>query len=477
MSWQEFPLGGQDRDYNSRKTRAELVNMLTEGDGESVVWVRRAEGLEAGAGDTGEARIRSDLLLVAGLTYFVAGDDLYQVDRLGNTQSLGTIGGSGRCVLAGNNNPGDNEILVLNGLGEGFTYKPSAGLNKITDSDFKPSYSVTVLNERFWLQRDGTNEFFASDVADGQTYSTTSFASAESSPDNVEAVIAKNSALWVLGTNTIEYWQSISDDNLPVRQVKGGGYERGIVARNSLADTGDAFCWLADDKTVRMMTGNNMQKISSAAFDLEVKGDGTASDPGYEKVDDAYGFFVDGPVHKIYYLTFPTEEVTWGYDLTTGLWHKRESKDLGYWRVNGAVQAYDEVICGDSQSGKLYYLRREARDEAGTEIKWRLRTPGKSWMSNVTIPLVEVDMETGVGTGTGSGTDPQMGVRYSKDGGRTWTNKGMVSLGKAGNYTRRVPIRQLGRVVRTNSLEMEFYGTDPVEVRFYRLYADVQEGM
>ena len=471
----QFPLGGFDLDYNSKQSRAEVINGYMEGEQEFIS-VRRTEGLEEWI-DCEEPRIRSDLILVDGLIYFVAGESLYQVDRLKNLVNLGTVGGSGRCVLAANNIPDDSQILVLNGLGQALVYQPSVGLAAVTDSNYEAASYVTVLNERFWFPKDNSNQFFASAVSDGTFYPSTAIASAEESPDNVMAPLALKSALWVIGTKTTEYWQSINDSSLPVRQVKGASYERGCAAVNSIVRTGDTACFLADDKTVRMLSGNQMVEVSTLAFTLEVRGDGSLRNPGYSKIDDAYAFYVDGPVHKVYYLTFPTEGVTWGFDLAQGVWHKCKSDGMGKWRVSGAVSAYDQVIVADSESGKLYTMSYGSRTEDGSQMTFELTTPSLSWQKDVVIPMIEIDMETGVGLTDGQGEDPLMMVEYTKDGGLTWVEHSSVNLGRLGQYNTRVPMYQFGRVIRNQDFALRLRVSDPVEVRMYRAWITLEEGM
>jgi len=87
-----------------------------------------------------------------------------------------------------------------------------------------------------------------------------------------------------------------------------------------------------------MIEGSTMTKISNLDFELKVRGNGSLTFPGFSVIDDAIGFFIDGPVHKIFYLTFPTEGYTWGYDFTSGgLTHERTSEGVGYWRSHSTV--------------------------------------------------------------------------------------------------------------------------------------------
>ena len=64
-------------------------------------------------------------------------------------------------------------------------------------------------------------------------------------------------------------------------------------------------------------------------------------------------------------------------------------------------------------------------------------------------------------------SDPQMTVFYSKNGGNTWTNKGSVSLGKAGEFDKRLILRQFGRLVANKEFVLRLEITDAVPTRFY----------
>ena len=463
-----FPLGGQGKDYDSKKSRGLAVNLIPEGNKDgSYRSVRRTEGLTLFA-TLDDGPVRSDPFVNAGFAYVVSGESLHRVSSAGIAENLGSVGGVGRAKLAANAVPGDSQILILNGSGVGFIYDNASGLVEITDPDFFPSSSVTVLNERFWLARDGTNEFFGSDISNGLSYNPLTFASAEESPDNMVACMAKKSALWAVGTETTEYLQTFTDLVLPLRPVKGATKEWGILAKDSIAEVNESFAFLADDRTIRMMRGTQLVKISDLEFELKVKGNGTATSPGFSTIDDAIGFFVDGPIHSTYYITFPTEGYTWGYDLNTSMSHVRESEGLGLWRANGSAKFGDRIICGDSIDGKLWILDINNRTENAEILRAKLTTPTVSYEKDVTIPLIEIDME--VAQTNDPTADPKMIVYYTKDGGVTYTNKGHVSLGKFGEHRKRVPLRLFGRLVRNKDFGLKLEVTDAVGVQFYGAY-------
>lgn len=468
----KFSLGGSDRSYNSKRSQQALINMLAEQNNDGTFKViKRTEGLSTLV-DLGTGPIRSDILINSGFAYVVSGTNLYRFDTALTVENLGAVSGSGRAKLAANSFPGDNQIFILNGLGAGFTFKNADGLELVTDPDFFPSNSVTVLNERFWFSRTGTNEFFGSDLSDGKSFSPLTFGTADEKPDNVIGVIAKRSANWVVGERTIEYWQSTPDPTFPLRRVQGATIERGCVSINTLAELEDSFAFLADDSTVRLVGGNQSQKISDLNLELRIKGDGTAVNPGYtlDDLQAAFAFWLDDNIHKVYCLFFPTKGFTWCFDLVTGLTHIRESTinfaSIGRWRANTVGSFLGKIIIGDYTLGRIWSLDPSAKCEGDEVLIAKLRTPSATNDKNLTIPLVEIDMEVGVGLNDGQGSNPLMMVTYFKDG-ITRINHEPVKLGAIGDDRTRVPIRDFGRLVRNKDFILELRVSDPVRVQFY----------
>ena len=459
----KLPLGGTGRDFDSKKSRGKLVNVIAEGNKDgSYRTIKGCDGLTEYS--IGLDAIRSNFLVNGGFSYYVSGLNLFRVNSSGVSSDLGVIGGTGQGQILSNSVPGNNQILVLNGGGQGYIFNNS-GLNQITDLDFFPTTSGTILNERFWFVRDDTNEFFASEISDGFNYNPLSFATAEESPDNVVAIIAKRSSLWVINETTMEFWQTFSDTLLPVRKVRSSTIERGINARASLAEVGKHFAFLADDLTVRMVSGSDEITISDLDFNLKIRGNGTPTFPGFSVTNDAIGFFVDSPTHKIYYLTFPTEGFTWGYDLLTGFSHTRKSESIDYWRAGYSVIFDNKIIVGDLLTSSIWILDPAAKAEGAEILRTIVRTPGISFDHDTTLPSIELDME--VGQILDQSISPVVMVRYTKDGGFNWINGKDIQLGTKGNYRKRVPLRQFGRIVRYKDFQLELIVTDPVRVQFY----------
>jgi hypothetical protein len=77
---------------------------------------------------------------------------------------------------------------------------------------------------------------------------------------------------------------------------------------------------------------------------------------------------------------------------------------------------------------------------------------------------LQLDCESGVGLNLGQGSDPQVMLRFSDDGGHTWSNEHWKSMGKIGEYYKRVMWRRLGMTTKLRDRVYEVSGTDPVKI-------------
>jgi hypothetical protein len=85
----------------------------------------------------------------------------------------------------------------------------------------------------------------------------------------------------------------------------------------------------------------------------------------------------------------------------------------------------------------------------------------------------QLDLETGVGLTTGQGSDPQIMLRYSDDGGHTWSSELWVSAGALGNYAHRAIWRRLGR---SRDRIFEIVYSEPTKLALVNAYLDVSGG-
>jgi len=479
----EFPLGGYNRDYDSRVSRTDALNCCLEPNvDQSFFRVRRVPGLQDNY-DVGLGPIRG-MFEIQGELFVVSRNKLFVITTAGLITELGDVGGSTTRVRMAANGADDNQIMIVSD-GNGYIYDPTLGtpFQQITDVDFSAGRGVASLNQIFWVPRPDSNTLQGSDTANGLAWDPLRRVSAEQDPDLLTQAIRLTSALWLMGKKVCEYWQVDPSDAInPIRPVAGATIMRGVGANESIATWQNNAFWLADDFTVWQITGGQAKKISDLNLEYAINGDGRAL-PGYTAPERATGFFIDHPVHKQYVLTFPADGATWVYDVTTQLWHRRESSGIGRWRGAESALFNNQVLIGDYRLGKVWLLTEKEFTENGETLKCQLVPPGiRSKEGDMTVESVELFMEVGVGGISNVDAhgilkelpiDPKITVEYSKDGGASWLFKPDLSIGRIGEREIRVKSRLFGRVRKEYALMLRFTVTDAVPVEMYELHVEL----
>ena len=85
-------------------------------------------------------------------------------------------------------------------------------------------------------------------------------------------------------------------------------------------------------------------------------------------------------------------------------------------------------------------------------------------MTGVQTCALPIYCETGVGIVTGQGSDPEVMLRWSDDGGHTWSYEHWRKMGKLGEYGYRTIWRRLGMTEKIRDRVYELSGTDPVKL-------------
>jgi hypothetical protein len=86
-----------------------------------------------------------------------------------------------------------------------------------------------------------------------------------------------------------------------------------------------------------------------------------------------------------------------------------------------------------------------------TENSFNLTTEGGQQLVSSLISLTD-------------GADPQVMLRWSDDGGHTWSNEHWARMGRAGEYGKRVIWRRLGMTTKLRDRVYEISGSDPVKI-------------
>lgn len=238
--------------------------------------------------------------------------------------------------------------------------------------------------------------------------------------------------------------------------------QSGCAAPFSIARLDENFAFVAKDtrgnSTIEIISGYSFQKISTHAVEQTLVN---------QVVSDAVAYTYQIEGHEIYVVTFPSigNGLTWAYDLATQQWHKWLSwipETAQYARHRSNCHAYfaNKNIVGDYENGKLYSLQNEVYTEDGAMIRRLRRAPHLTTdLQRQYFDELQIQFQPGVGLNNGQGEDPQAMLRWSNDGGSTWSSEHWTSIGKMGRYKNRAIWRRLG-MARDRIFEVAI--SDPV---------------
>lgn len=365
---------------------------------------------------------------VEGRLLVVSAQTLFRINADGSSTALGTIPGVQRCSLSHNQITGGNQVVISNGQG-GYVYNTAAGtLAQITDTGFPGAISFDFV-DGYILGIEPARRFaFTSMLADATSYNTLDRDEAEGSPDLLVGQVVTHREWWQMGERTIEPLVNTGAATGTFQRAQGTVMEVGLAATHAAVAMDNSVFWLGNDGVVYRANGYVPQRISTHAIEQAI---------ARCNLTQAFAFTYEDRGHKVFYLTFPDGQ-TWGYDAATGEWHRRASYGLDRWRINTLTRWNGKWIAGDFSNGKLYVLDWASQSEAGAVMERRRITGVTHDHQNA---LIINGLALVVDTGLGAG---YVDVRYSKDGGRNWSDWRQMSLGETGDFAKRLELRRLG---------------------------------
>jgi hypothetical protein len=391
--------------------------------------------------------------------YAVTNSNLYKVNKDGSYLDLGAIKITGRVSSATNG----IDIVIVDGS-HGYSYNKDNGIKVLGGDGWYPANTVTYQDGYFVFNRIGTGQFFLSKLLSTE-FDALDYASAEGAPDDTVAVISDHRELWVFGERSTEVWYNSGDPDFPFERMQGAFVERGIAAAHSAAKIDNSVFWLGDDRIIYRANGYLPQRISTHAVEYSIRSG---------KVDDAFSYTYDDEGHKFYLITFPSQNITWCFDVSTGLWHERSHYQWVRHHSNCYAKCFGRNLVGDFQNGYVYELSMNSMmDDSDPIVREAVSPPIHAMRNNISMSSFEIDMESGIGLTYGQGDDPQAMLSWSDDGGKTWSNEHWASIGKIGEYLTRVKWNRLG-MFRQRQIKVVI--SDPVPVVFISAFAEVKGG-
>jgi hypothetical protein len=407
--------------------------------------------------------------------------------------ALGTgTGGAGTYTLSVSSTVGSSTTMY----GLNFSVLPS------TDGAFSGANTCDIIDNYFIYNNPTTQEWGASDLL-SPISPVLSYGLKDGSPDDLVALIADHREVYLMGETSSEVWVDVGATPFPFQRIPGTSTQHGIAAPFSLYRLGNSFAYVSHNNRgqaqIMQMNGYIPQRISTHAVENTLVN---------QVIDDAIAWTYQLEGHEVYVVTFPsigTNGLTWAYDATTQMWHKwlYTASDNSYQRHRGNCCAVFQgmVLVGDYDNGKIYQLDKTNFTDDGQNVRRLRRAPHLvSDFQRQYFDELQIQFQPGVGT-TGlsqptgdiylnspyiiypeatftigpfqtfiigqqanlatnsTTTNPQAMLRWSNDGGSTWSKEYWVSIGKLGKYQNRAIWRRLG-MARDRIFEVSI--TDPV---------------
>jgi hypothetical protein len=453
------------RSVNAADNR--MVNLFPEvipEGGKEPAFLNRAPGLKFLA-TIGNGPVRGLWVLKADPTraFVVSGNQFFEIDSSYTATLRGTVSGTGPVSMVDN---GTQIFIATNP--NGYIFNTSTNVfAQITDPDFPGAVTVAYLDGYFIFNPPNSQRFYLTALLDGTSVDPLDFASAEGSSDGLVALIVDHRELWLFGTDSIEVWYDAGLSDFPFVRIQGAFNELGCAAPYSVAKLDNGLFWLGSDARgkgiVYRAEGYTGKRMSTHAVEWQIQ--------QYGDISDAIGYTYQQDGHAFYVLIFPSANTTWVFDVATQAWHERAgfvNGDFTRHRSNCQMAYNNEVIVGDYQNGNIYSFDLDVYADNGQIQKWlrswRALPTGQNNLKRTTQHSMQLDCETGVGLNVGQGEDPQAMLRWSDDGGHTYSNEHWKSLGKIGVFQRRAIWRRLGMTLKLRDRVYELSGTDPVKI-------------
>jgi hypothetical protein len=344
-------------------------------------------------------------------------------------------GGAGTYTVSASQTVSSTTIYALN-----WTVLPA------NDGPFEGGGTVDITDNYFVYNKPDSQLWAASDLLSPIT-DPLSFASKDGSPDDLVSIIVDRREVYLLGEMSSEVWINSGAVPFPFTRIPGTSTQQGIAAQYSMSRMGNSFAYVSKNNRgeamVVRMNGYFPERISTHAVETTLVNQNVAN-------AIAWTYQLEG--HEVYVVTFPSigdNGLTWAYDNTTGLWHKwlyrNNQNEFERHRGNCCAFFNQQVLVGDYQNGKIYQLSRNYYTDDGQTIRRIRRAPHiTSDLQRQYFHELQIQFQPGVGLSTGQGDDPQAMLRWSNDGGSTWSNEYWTTIGKQGKYLNRAIWRRLG---------------------------------
>lgn len=431
-----------------------------------------------GMGEAGPGRAN---FFLGGRQFAVIGAQFGEINSPGTLFTAhGSVATDGNPATISSNGDGGGQLFITSG-GNGYLFELATDTFS-TIAFLAGKATMGDALDGYFLALDADNStLYISDLLDGATWDPTQFAQRSIAPDPWVSMKVANRYIYLLGSETSEVWYDAGAFPFPFQPHPSGSLiQYGCAAPFSPEVLTGSLVWVAStvsgQGTVLRISGFTPEPIST--YPLQVAFN------SYTTIADGIGDTYDDLGHTFYILTFPTADVTWCWDAQVGVWHRRgtwvaEQNIFQAWRPLFHAFAFGEHRMLDRDTAAIYRMSSDiytdVPDSAGDprELRRLRRAPALvSENERVFFAYFELYMETGLGATTGQGSDPQVMLRMSNDGGKTWGPEQWRSAGARGEYGTRVRWLRCGSARKR---VFEVVVSDPIPWRILGAFVELAD--
>lgn len=277
-----------------------------------------------------------------------------------------------------------------------------------------------------------------SDLNDGTVWDPLQFFERSIGADPfVSMIVTTWGYLYLFGFQSGEVWYNANNFPIPFAPHPSGLDFPGIAANFSAVQVNQAVAWISTNKD------GGYQVLATKAFRPEEISD-KSEEYAYSlmtNLSDAVGQTYRSRGHTFLMFTFFQDKQTRAYDFASGAWHQRGTWDSANnvytaWRPVYHCFAFGKHLMGDYLSGYVYEMNDAFTSDVNDMVIRRVRRAPAVASENRRITFGKFELYLNSGNGDLVTTSPQVLMRASNNGGRTWGNERRCGSGQEGDYKR-----------------------------------------
>ena len=401
-----------------------------------------------------------------GLLYRVMGTKLVSISSTNVVTVIGDVGGTGQVTF-----DYSFDYLAVASGGNLFLYRPSTGLQQVTDPDLGTVVDV-VWVDGYFMTTDG--EFLiVTELNDPFSVNPLKYGSAEADPDPIVALQKVRNEVYALNRHTIEVFDNVGGSLFPFQRVEGAQVQRGAIGTHACCLFMESIAFIGGGRneapSVWLISGSNAERIATREIDQLL------TEFTEEELSNV---LVEARVDKGYrhlFIHLPNQTLVFDAAATTAagapVWFTLATSLVGnsQYRAKNLVWAYNRWNVGDPASTAFGHLSDSLSSHWGVLNGWEFAT---IILYNESRGLLFHELELVSLTGNSIfGTDPSIWTSHTEDG-VTWSQERVCKAGMTGARGKRLSWLQQGRMRQWRA--QKFRGTSDAQLSVARLEARVE---